>query len=78
MKSWYRVAKSVVEEHSYKHVDVTTNEEVPKETRNSQILDATTANMLIQVYEALGGANREKFSTLPIIKAVNLGWKLCR
>jgi hypothetical protein len=41
-----------------------------------QLLDITTAHMLITVYEALNEVNREKFAALPLLRAVSVGWKL--
>lgn len=40
------------------------------------MLDAVTAGMLVKVYEALKPEQREKYDTMPIEKAVRVGWKL--
>ena len=39
-------------------------------------LDMTTANMLVQVYDALGEANKAKFDAMPLEKAVEVAWKM--
>jgi hypothetical protein len=41
-------------------------------------LDLVTASMLVQIYDALNEVNRAKFAGLPLLKAVNVGWKLVR
>lgn len=40
------------------------------------ILDGTTASMLVQIYDALGPANRAKFDAMSLTQAVDFGWKL--
>lgn len=57
--------KSIVKNHQAAKVD-------------GVFMDATTANMLLRVYEALGEENRKKFAGLPIRKMVAIGWKLTR
>jgi hypothetical protein len=42
-------------------------------------LDATTANMLVTVYDALrSDANKAKFETIPLRKLIDFGWKQVR
>lgn len=41
-------------------------------------MDATTANMLVRVHDALNEENRAKFLALPIRKMVAVGWKLVK
>jgi anti-anti-sigma regulatory factor len=38
-------------------------------------VDAFTASMLVQVYDALNETNRARFIALPFITMVNIGWK---
>lgn len=40
------------------------------------ILDGVTASMLVAVYDALGPAQQAKFGAMPLMQAVNIGWKL--
>lgn len=42
------------------------------------IVDATTASLLVKVYDALTPANREKFGHPPITRLVDLAWKVAR
>jgi hypothetical protein len=42
------------------------------------VLDAFTASMLVQIYDALSPANQAKFGALPLMKAVDMGWKLVK
>jgi hypothetical protein len=41
-------------------------------------VDATTASMLVSIYDALNETNREKFISLPWPKMVKVGWSLCK
>lgn len=43
-----------------------------------QLLDATTAGMLLAVHAALNDENRAKFEALPLLRAVSVGWKLVK
>lgn len=42
------------------------------------IVDATTANMLCAVYDALSKPNRERFGKPPLERLVTLGWSVVR
>ena len=39
------------------------------------MVDATTANMLVTVHDALGAANQERFQTIDFMRLVDFGWK---
>ena len=39
-------------------------------------IDAFTASMLVQIFDALNESNRAKFISLPWPKMVSVGWKL--
>lgn len=41
-------------------------------------LDITTANMLINIHDALSPANQVTFVALPLRKMVQVGWKLVK
>lgn len=47
-------------------------------TKDLTLLDATTANLLVQVWDALSEKNRVIFAEFDIIKAVNVAWKLVK
>ena len=40
------------------------------------LVDATTANLLVKVYEGLNETNKAKFAALPVAKMADLAWKL--
>ena len=39
------------------------------------LMDATTAQMLIAIYDALGPEAQDKFDSIPLPKLVAFGWK---
>jgi hypothetical protein len=42
------------------------------------VLDTFTASMLVQVYDGLSEANRQKFGAMDVLRAVDIGWKTIR
>lgn len=46
------------------------------QTIDGFLVDSFTASMLCQIYNALSPSNRLSFSTLPLTKMVDIGWKL--
>lgn len=42
------------------------------------LLDTFTASMLVQIHDALGDVNRERFAGMSLLRAVDVGWKLTR
>ena len=42
------------------------------------LIDATTANMLVTVYDALNDANKEKFLGVGMRRMVEIGWGCCK
>lgn len=72
--SWLDTARRVVERHQYEKVDAITGE--PRKGKGTVLLDATTANMLVNVADALSPANRERFEGMELVRAVDIGWKL--
>lgn len=74
---WLQIAKNVVKTKQYIYIDPKTNK-TAKNTKNGYILlDLQTANMLSQIADALKkSVNKEKFTNLNILNAVDLGWKL--
>lgn len=82
-QGWLAAARDVLARNGFHTIDVDTGE--PVETQwegdevvndNAVVLDLVTAGMLTQVYDALGPRNQEKFGSMPLLKAVDVGWKL--
>lgn len=73
---WLATARRIVERHQYEAVDPITGVPVPEDTDGAVLLDATTASMLCTIADALKPANSEKFQALPLMRAVDMGWKL--
>jgi len=53
-------------------------EEDPEEHKGKHILDATTANTVIQVRDALNDKNKIKFESLGIFQMIDLTWKVVK
>lgn len=43
---------------------------------NGKLVDATTANVIVKVYDALNETNRAKFAGLGVPKMAAVAWKL--
>jgi hypothetical protein len=75
--SWLSVCQKVVDEKSYKYINENTYEELTSPNKKGTIIiDVVTANMLLKVVNALSEKNRLNFLSFPLLKAVNVGWKL--
>ncbi len=61
--NWIDVAKRVVDNHQFEEID-------------NIILDAQTAGMLVAVHDTLSPETRNKFVSLSLPEAVEIGWKL--
>jgi len=57
------VARRIVQNHQAEEVEGT-------------LLDATTANMLVQVHDALSPNNQQKFTAMSLGEMVGIGWEL--
>jgi hypothetical protein len=55
--------RTIVAEHQCQEID-------------GVLVDATTANLLIRVHDALNETNRAKFAALPITKMADVAWSL--
>ena len=42
------------------------------------LVDATTANCITKVYDALNEDNRAKLASMPIVKMANICWELVK
>ena len=65
MSEWIEKCKQIVKEHQHQEID-------------GQIVDPTTASLLIKVYDSLGVVNKEKFKSCSINKAVSIAWRLVK
>lgn len=77
--SWLAAARTVKEQHQARRVDVRTGYLVPdgrKRRGGVVLLDAVTAGMLVAVWTQLNERNRAMFVAMPILKAVDVGWRL--
>lgn len=86
---WLESARTVLAQHGFRTVDPVTGTPVETEwgaeddqgieevvNDNAVILDLVTAGMLVQIYDALSPRNQEKFGNMPLLQAVDVGWKL--
>jgi hypothetical protein len=64
-KEKLEIIKRIVADHAYEKIDGT-------------IIDATTANIILTVHDALGKANRVKFLGEPIERMADLAFKLTK
>ncbi len=75
---WLDVARKVVKDHQMVYINPKNNKTSEDKKKGFTILDATTANMLVQVADALGKVNHQKFTGLSLTAAVNLGWQVVK
>jgi hypothetical protein len=88
---WINTARAIVAGGAFRFVDRDSGAPVDKQ-REAQawsalegkgsdpsrtvVLDLFTASMLVQVADALSEGNRAKFCAMPLLPAVELGWRL--
>lgn len=90
---WYETAQSVLEGHSYARVDNRSGlprvgearfdfddpiQQAHEQPSGCMILDATTAQALVTVADALRDDLRERFLAMSLPVAVTVAWKLLR
>ena len=73
---WLDVAKQVVKKKQFVYINPKTGKTSDDKKKGFIILDMTTANMLVQIADALKKETSEKFTSMPLIQAVDIGWKL--
>lgn len=80
---WLEAARAVIAHNSFLSIDVDTGAVVETEwegdevaNTNAVVLDLVTAGMLVQIHDALSPRNQEKFASMSLLKAVDVGWKL--
>lgn len=78
-KNWLDAARKVVKEHQFVYINPKNNDISDKEKGGYIVLDAVTASMLTQIADALKDVkNKEKFTNMPLLQAVDIGWKLVK
>lgn len=78
-KSWLDAARQVVKQHQFVYINPKTNEISDKKKKGFIALDAVTAGMLTQIADALKDVkHKEHFTSMPLLKAVDIGWKLVK
>jgi hypothetical protein len=75
---WLAAARTIVERKTAYHVDPQTGALCPPSRPRRVLLDLFTASMLVNVAGALSPTNREKFTALPILRAVDIGWAVLK
>lgn len=77
-KSWLDAAEYVKKNHSMVYINPKTNDYTEDKKKGYTILDATTAGMLTMIHDALSGSSQKKFTSMNILQAVDIGWKLTK
>lgn len=75
---WLAVAREVVKNHQMIYINLKTNATSDEKKAGYTVLDATTANMLITIADALSKETNQKFTSMPLANAINIGWKLVK
>jgi len=75
-KKWLDAARQVVKNHQMVYINPKNNDISDEKKRGYTILDATTANMLVQIADALSSTSKEKFTNMSLAQAISIGWKL--
>jgi uncharacterized membrane protein len=73
---WLDIARKVVKDKQFVYVHPKTLKIVEDKKKGYVVLDMTTANMLVTIADALKKETREKFTSMPLSQAVDIGWKL--
>lgn len=63
MSARYEVCKRIVERHQYEELE-------------GSIMDAQTAQLLVQVYERLSPSSQARFDSIPLPRLVKWAWSL--
>ena len=75
-QGWLEVARDVLDKKQYVYINPKNNAMSDDKKKGFIILDLQTANMLVTIADALKDVNKQKFTSMPLIQSVNLGWKL--
>lgn len=63
---WVPAAKWITDNHSARRVIPETGELVPEKKRGGILLDAFSASVMVQVYNALNATNKAKFAAMDV------------
>jgi hypothetical protein len=58
--------------------DTVHGEKLVAKNDDGVLLDGTTANLLVQVHDALGEEARAKFLSMDVVRAADISWKLVK
>ena len=73
---WIDAARWIVEHHQARRVVPETGELVPEDKKGGVLLDAFSASAMVQVYDALNEANREKLCGMDVRMAHHIVFDL--
>lgn len=73
--AWVDSARKIVREHQYEHVD-TDGAIVPEGTPGAVLFDATSASLMLQVFDGVGESNRQKLCAMTFIQAHSVAMKI--
>jgi hypothetical protein len=76
--SWIDAAKKVAKDHQMIYINPKTSKTSDEKKKGFVILDATTANMLVNIANALSKETNQKFTSMPLAQAIDIGWKLIK
>jgi hypothetical protein len=73
--AWIDSARRIVANNQAECLDMTGNP-TSENTKGAMWLDHFTASMLVQIADGLNVENRERFEAMPLVNAVDMGWKI--
>jgi len=78
--AYITAAKQVVKEHQYTALDADTGAKVAENEPNAVILDATTANAMVKVWDALKPNQQKKLTEKPVslYRYIDFAWKVVK
>ena len=77
-KSWVSIAKKIVKDGQMVYINMNTLETSEEKKKGMTAFDVTTAKMLVQIVDNLSGKTKKKYTSEPLKKAIDLGWKLTK
>ena len=76
--NWLEAARIVLKKHQMVYINPKTGKTSEEKKLGFMVLDAVTANMLVTIADALSKEANEKFTSMPLLQAVDIGWKLIK
>ena len=77
-ETWIKAAREVLKKHSMVYINPKTNKTSEDKKKGFIVLDAVTANMLVTIADALSKEANQKFTSMNLVQAVDIGWKLIK